>query len=779
MSFPAARTSARLRLKIFFLLAGLLVPAAPAGAAYAAQDRTEVEVRRRTGEIEVDGRLDEAAWADAEPIPLAWEVAPGDNEPAPVSTECRLAYDDDALYLGCLARDPAPGEIRAYYATRDATAGHDRIFLVLDPFRDARRGFEFGVSALGVQEDRVWDESTAAFDPSWDAVWRSAGRITGEGYEVEAAIPFRSLRFPSTAGERAWGFYLKREWPRTEVVETRSTPWERDRGCVLCQAGRLRGLRGGAPGVDLQLAPTLTTARVDRRAEAGAGLVPGPIELAPGLDVRWNATTDLTLNATLNPDFSQVEADAPQLDANRRFALRFPEKRPFFLEGADLFTTPVEAVFTRTVADPSAGAKVTGKLGGSAFGAMLVRDEVTGILLPGSQGSSTAVLETPSTTAVLRYRHDVGDSGTLGALYTARLGQGYGNHVLGGDAYLRPLPGLPALSLRAQLLRSVTTDPPALRGGGEEAGGDGTPSGGANHGPAPDPSPDSPTGDAGLLRLRYADRDWAFGATVVAFGPAFRADAGFVPQVGFRNVDGWAARTFWGGDGAPFTSLRVEGGAWSASAWSGGLLNEGVWGNVVYGGPWQTEVWLNPVLSRERLEGRVFGLTQLWAGLSLRPSGALRLGVSGNGGDAIDAADLRRVRELRASPSIEVRVGRHLELGGAAHWQRLSLGGETILRALATDLRGVYGFGTRSSLRATLQLRDTDRSPALHPEPVAPSRTSLRTDLLFAYRLDPLSVVFIGVGDVRSASVEPNLRERPLGPEERSFFLKLGYGWRP
>ena len=772
------RPSLGLELKKFFRLAPvaalstllLLVPTrATHGQETTAEARTgeapTVEVPYRSGEIEVDGRVEETAWNDAPAVTLPWEVHPGENLPAPVGTRCRLLYDEEALYLGCRAEDPRPDEVRAFYTDRDATSGHDRIFLVLDPFHDARRAFQFGVSALGVQEDLARDETSDSVDPSWDAIWHSAGRVTEAGYEIEARIPFRSLRFPATAGSREWGFYLIREWPRSDLVVTRSARLDPDEGCTLCQAGTLVGIRGVSPGLNLELGPTLTTTRVDRRVATpedgdpdgsgggGTGLRSGDVELEPGLDVRWSPTSDVTLNATVNPDFSQVEADAPQLDANQRFALRFPEKRPFFLEGADLFGTPIEAVFTRTVADPSGGAKVTGKRGGSAFGAMVVRDEITGILLPGSQGSSSVVLERPSTVAILRYRHDVGESGTIGALYTGRAGDGYGNHVAGADLFLRPYP---ALSVRAQWLHSVTSDPADV-----------------------DRLRDADGGDAAQLRVAWTTREWDVGTTLWAYTPDFRADAGFVPQVDFRNAGLWIGRTFWGDPGAPFTSLQLRGGGWHTGEWAGGLLNEGLWANVVYGGPWQSRAWLNPVFSRERFAGRTFELRRLWAGFSVRPLGTLRFGVSGSGGDAIDVAGVREASELRLSPSVDLRVGRHVELRGAVHWQRLRLRGERLLRELASEVRGVYSFGTRSFVRATLQLRDTDRNPDLHADPIHPSRTSLDTELLFAYKLDPVSVLFAGYGDVRSGSVGPGFEETPLRPVERSFFLKLGYGWRP
>lgn len=724
------------------------------------QDRLVFRAQPITAEIEIDGRLVESAWNGAGVVPLRWEVDPAENEEAPVVTECRVGFDDESLYFGCRAGDPRPERIRAYYTDRDETAGHDRIFLVLDPFNDARRAFEFGVSALGVQEDRVFDASAGRAETSWDAVWRSAGRVTSEGYEVEAAIPFRSLRFPETRSPQTWGFYVRREWPRSESLDLRSMRWDRDEACVLCQANLLRGIRASPAGANVEVTPTLTTTRVDRRDGDGAGLVSGAVEPEPGVDARWGVTTDLALNLTVNPDFSQVEADVPRLSATNRFTLRFPEKRPFFLEGADVFDTPIEAVFTRTVVDPSVGAKVTGKIGSSAIGAVAVRDETTGLLVPGNQGSAELILEQPANTAVLRYRRDVGESGTLGGLYAGRMGAGYGNHVGGADLFVRPLS---ALSVQAQYLHSATDDPPRSNvDGGGAALRDGTFG-----------------GDAGHLRVQYRDREWDAGVLLFGRTPEFRADAGFVPRVDVWNAGFWAGRTFWGKEGAPFTAVDVRTGAWHSVDWSGRLTEEGVWSNVVYTGPWQSTVWLNPVLSREWFDSRIFPLFRTWTGFRATPVGALQLELSTMAGDAIDFANALPASEIRLEPRAALRLGPHVDLRARISWQQVRRDDEPVLTALVSRLRAVYNFGTRAFVRASFQFGDTDRNPALHHARVRPSARSLGTQLLFSYKVNPLTVLFVGYGDERSGFVRPNLEEVPLRPVERSFFVKLGYGWRP
>jgi len=351
-------------------------------------------VRPAQGPIRLDGSLDDPGWRGTTEIPLDWEWTPGDNTTPPVRSVCRITYDANSLYIGCRAFDPHPAEIRARYFSRDDI---DRLILddhfniVVDPFNDQRRSFEFRVNALGGQADALLSTAEGFEDWSWDAIWGSAGRIDDLGYTIEIAIPFKSLRFPRAAGVQTWGFILERSYPRSVRHRIQSGPRDRNNTCLLCEANKVTGFSGIAPGRNIEVDPAVTASRTDLRTQLPDGaLAQGAVDPAFGVDFRWGISPNLTLNATGNPDFSQVEADVAQLDVNTRFALFFPEKRPFFLEGADLFNTPIQAVFTRTVADPDAGLKLSGKVGSSsasAIGVFAARDATTTLLFPSNRGS--------------------------------------------------------------------------------------------------------------------------------------------------------------------------------------------------------------------------------------------------------------------------------------------------------------------------------------------------------------------------------------------------------
>lgn len=534
-----------------------------------------VGVRPAAGPIRVDGVLDDAAWEGAARMDIAYEWQPGENTPAPVKSTCLITYDRSKLYIAFRCEDPDPSRIRAHLMDRDAIdtlIQDDHVSFQLDTFNDERRTFQFRVNPLGVQADAVFSEIDGFEDFSWDAIWESAGTITATGYAVEVAIPFNQLRFPRGGAAMTWGFEAERSYPRSVRHRLSSHRRDRDLNCIICQFNSIAGFEGISPGRNVQLTPTLTADRTDRREDLPSGpLGRGRIRVEPGITARWGVTPNLMLNATANPDFSQVEADAAQLDVNTRFALYYPEKRPFFLEGADFFLTPVPAVFTRTVADPLWGGKLTGKSGRSAVGFFAARDRINNLLLPSNQGSMGASLDDEVTGGVFRYRHDIGRGSTLGALYAGRVGDGYHNHVAGVDGFFRLGPND---SIAFQGLRSQTLYPEAMAlDFGQKRRDFG--------------------GNALWAIYQHLTRDWAFYVNYSDLDPGFRADSGFVPRVDYRTVDFQVDRFVYGlrsggKRGAWFDSLRFWLRAYRTDDHTGRLTDSRVALGGLYEGPLQS-----------------------------------------------------------------------------------------------------------------------------------------------------------------------------------------------
>ncbi len=352
---------------------------------------------------------------------------PVDGDPASQHTDVYLGYDDLNLYVVFVAFDDEPDRIRAHLNRRENVEGEDIVEIQIDTFLDHRQAYTFIVNPLGVQADAIWKEG-ADFDWSFDTVWQSRGQITDRGYVAWFAIPFKSLRFPDTDQQR-WGFLLVRDIPRSNESSfyPRMTRQVQSR---LAQEGIMGGIRGISPARNAQINPYVT-GRSFRLADAD-NTVTGDFvrdqEFDGGLDAKMVFKDALVLDLTANPDFSQVESDDPQITVNERFELYFPEKRPFFLENADYFRTPINLLFTRRIVDPRAGARLTGKTGRNNLGLLFIDDEAPG-KLDGSGGAAKI--------GALRYSRDLLRQSSLGFLFTDReLGNRY-NRVASVDTRLR------------------------------------------------------------------------------------------------------------------------------------------------------------------------------------------------------------------------------------------------------------------------------------------------------------------------------------------------------
>lgn len=717
-----------------------------------------VEVAAATGPITIDGRLDEPAWAEATAFDLPYETWPADSGPAAVETVCRLTWNERALLIGCRADDPEPSAIRARYSDRDAAFQDDFVGVLLDPFDDRRRAFEFFVNPLGVQMDLFLDDlgtgqrgGTGSEDETWDAIWASAGRITATGYEVEMAIPFTSLRFPRGEGSQTWGVSFVRVRPRQHRYRLASEPRDRNLSCQVCQLSRVSGFRGLRAGHALQLDPTATALRTDRRPEFPAGeLERGEVESELGLTVTWGVTPNLILNAAINPDFSQIEADALQLDVNERFALFYPERRPFFLEGADFFSTPYRVVSTRNVADPAWGLKLSGKQGAHAFGAFVAGDERTALLVPGSESSRAVTLSDDSDDAVLRYRRDIGRGSSVGVLVTSRSAVDYENRVAGLDGLVRLGD---ADVLRFQALGSRTAYPRALS-----------------------ESLNQPAGrfedGALLLSYEHLSRRWRWSARYEDVGRDFRADMGFLPQVDRRYGKGLIERHWWARENAWWTHFQLGIDTATTESQDGELIErlDEIW--FVLEGARELELFVQAGDRSRAFAGRRFEETFVEGRLELRLTPSIAFEVYGQVGDEIDFAHVRPGRQRRVAPSLRLDLGRHLraELGHA--YQRLEVDAGRLFEANLSELRLIYQFDVRTLLRAIVQRSQVVRDPALYTDTVEPESDRLFGQLLFAFKLNPQAVFFLGYSETE-LGVDSLDRLRA----DRTFFAKLGYAW--
>lgn len=384
-------------------------------------------------DVRVDARFDEPVWQQAALLHSFTQYDPVEGVEASQKTEVLVVFDRENVYFGIKAYDTDPTGIRATLAERDEfDRTDDYVRIILDTFNDQRRGYVFSVNPLGVQHDGIWNEGGSSgrrggfgppVDDNPDFLWESDGEITEWGYAVEVRIPFKSLRFPR-AEVQDWGLQVTRRIQRTGF-ESSWAPITANVSNRLAQSGRLEGIRGLEPGMMMEINPVVTGRRIGSFDDDLGRLSREDPEAEFSLNASYGITTNLTLDATYNPDFSQIEADAGQIAVNERFALFFPEKRPFFLEGTEIFGMPKQLVYTRTIANPIAGAKLTGKMGSLQVGYLGAVDE------PFDTDADNTVVN------LVRLRQDVGGQSTVGAVYTDRTRSATEyNRVVGADARL-------------------------------------------------------------------------------------------------------------------------------------------------------------------------------------------------------------------------------------------------------------------------------------------------------------------------------------------------------
>lgn len=710
-------------------------------------------VPRAASEVAIDGVVDEEAWSAALTLELRYEISPGENTEPPVRTVALLMFTESQLLVAFKAFDPDPAKIRARFRDHDDLQGDDQVGVTLDTFNDERRAYEFMVNPLGAQMDGVFDDVQRDMDHAWDAIWESAGRLTDTGYEVEIAIPFNQIRFQSTQQPQTWGIDLTRTWPRSDRVRIGLFPRERGANSYLAQEEKILGFAGVSPGRNLELVPTVTGFASQERPD-----FPDSVDLEEdrnlelGATVRWGITPNITLTGAINPDFSQIEADAVQLAVNQRFALFYDEKRPFFLESSDYFESGLELLYTRMIADPSAALRLTSKLGRHTVAFFTARDEVTNLVVPGVQGSTSGSYDRANTTAVGRYRYDLGADSTIGALITDREGEdGYFNRVFSVDSRLRPTEND---SLKIDAAWSSTQYSPEMQIDLEVEEGE--------------------ISDHALaLEYQHTTRNWFAFAEYYDRGYDFRADLGFIPRVGFREGNLGAGYIWWGEKQNWYNRLEVGGYVSRNKDQDGGLLGQGEQMWFEGQGPLQSEVHFELGRQTEVYEGvRFENMVVPFLSFKMRTSASFRFRVSAVGGDWIDFANVQAADRLRLRGELFFNLGRHLGLDVEYLHSRLNVAGGRLYQANVPQAAAIWQFNNRTFFRAIVQYTDVRRNPDLYEDEVDRLDRDFFIQLLFSYKVNPQTVAFIGYSE--GAQQTEDFRKTTTN---RAVFVKVGYAW--
>jgi len=489
------------------------------------EGQLDVPIPRIEASAIIDGALDDAVWSQAVRLMSFSQYQPVDGRPATDETDVLVWYAPDAIYFGIHASEPHGDVVRATRANRDNISSEDQIQILLDTNNDNRIAFLFAVNPLGVQADGTRSDQFGGgaggrsatgggmrninpmdgnVDLNPDYTFDSAGQLVDGGYVVEIRIPFKSLRYQD-ADVQTWGIHILRRVPHSGYQNSWA-PAIRANASFLEQAGRLTGLHDMRRGLVLEGAPTMT-GRLDGGPDTNDSWnYDQDVQL--GADIRWGIQQNLTMSGTINPDFSQVEADVGQVVLNERFALFFPEKRPFFLEGLELFDTPGQLIYTRQIVAPTVGAKLGGKIGRTNVGTILAADDKNF----SADGNDTPVF------AIARLRRDLPGNGTLGGVLTAREEGGDFSRLIGTD-------------LRLYHSKLYYVELQAVQSWTET---DGLNSSGP------------------LLNATWdrTGRMWGFNFGIDAIAPDFRAAAGFVNRTGIIDIHAFNRLSFYGEEGA-------------------------------------------------------------------------------------------------------------------------------------------------------------------------------------------------------------------------------------
>jgi len=368
--------------------------------------------------ITIDGRVDEEIWKTAAVFKDFYQTSPGDNIAASKPTEAYVIYDEKNLYIAFRCWDEKD-KIRATVAQRDGVFGEDNVRLWLDTYDDKRRAYILGFNPLGIQQDGILTEGQGA-DFNVDILMESKGVIEDWGWSVEVKIPFKSLRYTAGKG-KYWGFNVARNIDRLDDEFNSWMPLPRGNPGFLNQFGKIGGLDGIKTERTFEIIPTFTIKQTGRRTGQTQFSNP-PIKPDFGFTAKYSITPNITLDAAYNPDFADTEADAPVVQANQRFPIFFSEKRPFFLEGVDVFNTPIDAVYTRQIENPEIALKLTGKVGKNSFGILGAIDEPLG-----NPNNDKAFA------GILRLKRDIADESHIGFLGTSYSYPNQHNNVAGFD----------------------------------------------------------------------------------------------------------------------------------------------------------------------------------------------------------------------------------------------------------------------------------------------------------------------------------------------------------
>lgn len=727
-----------------------------AGKSFQPVFKPTLDIFRATGKINVDGNLSDAGWQSAGRVENFVERNPGENSPPEAETRALITFDEYKLYVAFICFDNT-ADLRATMCQRDQFYGDDAICLLLDTYGDATRAYEFFVNPYGVQKDALWS-AIGGEDFGFDLIWESAAQITDSGYQVEIAIPFSSLRFPNR-NIQSWKMDFWRSRPRESFKQYSWAAYDRNEQCWPCQWGTVSGIANARPGKGVEFLPALVANQSGLKSdfanpESKFDNQDPDAELSLG--GKYAVNSDITIEAAYNPDFSQIEADAAQIDVNTTIALFYPERRPFFQEGSDIFRTLFNSFYTRTVNDPKFAAKVAGRTARRSFALLVAEDENTPYIIPLDQASLLVNTGT-SLVGVFRGAQTFGQNSRIGVMLSQRNFESDGsasagaldfdirltrNYRIDGQYILTYTgePDKPALTSNFAGM-TIDRDTKTLALDGE-----------------------SYWGTAFISRLRRNARNWNWILDYNQVNPSYRTQVGFDPVVNYRNLSLYNIYNIFFADGIleRLTPQLYLGRRWNFDdVRLNENLNFGANANLRMA---QTSLGLFYQGSSETWRGRDFsGLWRLEGSINNRFGNMLGTGIFVHYGKAL----ARRYMTTGTETGIDVELGFKpidrlvieptLSYLASYHSET----GIELYKGYISRTRFLFQATRELSLRLVVQYDDFDGWWDVDP--------------LLTYRLSPFSVFYAGSSyDYIDFAENRDLPAKwRLG--SRQYFMKLQY----
>lgn len=745
---------------IFPLLLLLLYVVSSKTALSQTTAKSEISVlhaKKISDDFDITGKLSHPAWQRADVANIRYEIAPDDEDPAPVKTEVRILYSDDNLYISFKAYDPNPSKIRASITERDRAFGQDYVGILLDTFGNRQQAYEFFVNPLGIQIDGF--RSSNGEDMSFNALWYSAGRLTDFGYVAVMKIPFKSLNFPDKQVQD-WSLQLFRNYPRDVRYQLAWTDVNHSDACLLCQNGELANIRGIEAVNTVEFLPYIAgfqSSSLKNRDDLDSGLDSDPINVRIGGSISYEPNSTMSLNAVINPDFSQVESDAAQIAVNEPFALFYPEKRPFFLESAALFETDIGLFYSRTINNPLAAGKFTQKAGNYSIAFLTAYDENTPFIIPGLDQSSVISSGLNSYSNILRGKYSFGPETFVGGLITTRNQPGGANYVgsidwqvrLGDNYYTT---GQLAYSYTDELNDSTLFDNPRNFGrtsydaafNGEQYG-----------------------GWAMILEFGRDAKYYSFEFGYEPFSPTFQSQNGFINQTNRHNFSlnqnlSYYPNTSWLAQGSIFSFASLE------YDFLGQLQERFILvelNNTLVG---QTHLSVSYLpLNDERFRGKYFKGMHRWSiGVSTNPLELILIeGKINYGRFVYRTQNPAEGKGYNISMRFTLKPTNSLQLDFNYDYSTLSSldGSQTFYSGNIMRLTGRFHFSRKLFIRLITQYNSFNNQIQIYP--------------LLHYQLNPFTRFYIGMTDyLQQPGFADGLKQ--YHQVNRQFFVKFQYLFR-